>query len=373
MDSKKILICSLSGLAILVVLIIIVIVIIKLVKKESFVPLRGGFGNGLLRTNMLSNAYSGKSVYNPNPDSLNSIVSKSSMANAGSIDLLTKNAMAKSNQNVVETVNEKIATSDSNLGQLMPEAAKEATTQTLLDDPTGPQFVQSNQIVKGDSEIVEEAVKEGFFNTGMQNVSVNAMGNLEGPTIYTDGALAHGRKWDEIVEAVKAGKHISDGSTAGAGRGDEFEGIWDKYKKIQDAHDMNPTGVRSTEEIDEITKSLNGDSNLATHNLLTRAGAGKGKVILDPNGTVGVMEDNAKLVPERVRDRNIYATSTVIKIPAYSMDCVDFYHNMTNGGAGHATALSDTTDERVVGFGRNAATTSTIMPTKAEESFSVSD
>ena len=295
------------------------------------------------------------------------------MSNAGSINSLT--SYINENRTKNNAPNESLLTSNTSEQQFVQDGqvvggAEDANTTNYVSDNV---VTRANARLSTEGVNSQEPVKEGFFNTGIENVTVNAMGNLEGPTIYTNGQLAHGLKYDDIVAAVKEGKHISDQSTAGAGRGDEFEGIYADYVKIQDAHDMNPTGVRSAEEIDEITKSLNGNTNLATHNLLTRAGASKAKVVLDPNGTVGVMEDNARRLPERERNHKIYATSHVIKIPEYSMDYVDQYQNLTNGGSGFAGAMSHNADDHVTGFGRNAAATSKIIADKAEESFSVAN
>jgi hypothetical protein len=276
--------------------------------------------------------YSTKNLQNP--ETLRSIVSNTAMSNAGSIDQIVQSNSA-----------------------------------------SGLTMVQNNTVVgENTSEPVEEeGLKEGFFNTGIESVSVNAMGNLEGPNMYTNGQLAHGLTYDKIVQGVKEGKQVSDHSVAGAGRGDGFEGIYQDYVKIQDQHDLNPTGVRSLEEIDEITKSLNGNTNLASHNLLTRAGAGKTKIKLDPNGTVGVMDDNARRLPERERNHTIYATGHVVPIQGYSLDYTDQYQNITNGGSGFGKAMASDVSEVITGFGNNAAANSKILNDKTNESFSVSN
>lgn len=167
--------------------------------------------------------------------------------------------------------------------------------------------------------------KEGFFNTGLESVSVNKQGTLEGPTIFTNGQLAHGLKYDDIVKDVKEGKQVSDGGYAGAGKGTGFEDIYQEYVKNQTMLDQSPTGVRSMDEMQELTKSINGNMNMAKENLLTRAGASRAKVVLNPTGTVGVMEDNASMLPEREHNPKIYAASHVIKIPTFKFDSADIY------------------------------------------------
>ena len=239
------------------------------------------------------------------------------------------------------------------------------------DNTTGttPVYSDDLQLVQ-DNKIVNQPTKEGFFNTGIESVSVNSMGNLEGPSIYTNGQMAHGLTYDKAVEGIKKGEHVTDRSVAGAGKGDNFEEIYQNYVKIQDEHDLSPTGVRSAEEIDEITKSLNGNTNLATHNMLTRAGAGKTKIVLDKNGTVGVMDDNARRVPERERNHKIYATGHVIPIQGYSLDYTDMYQNISNSGSGIAEAMAHSVNDRIVGFGEGAVANSQEMTNKAENSFS---
>lgn len=356
---KKILIGSL----IVIVIIIVVISIIKLNSSksgETFVEPRG-FGGKMIKTNMLSNAYAGGQKYNPtslDPSSLRSVVSNTAMANAGTIDTVAQyynELKRKEKQNEVMNENKDET-----------PAVETATDGLILTQNN----IKVDKEPETENEISDEPYKEGFFNTGIESVSVNAMGNLEGPTIYTNGQLGHGLTYDEIVKGVKEGKHVSDHVIAGAGKGDAFEDLYQDYVKIQDKHDMNPTGVRSQEEIDEITKSLNGNTNLAKHNILTRAGAGKMKIKLDPNGTVGVMEDNARLLPERDRNHTIYATSHVVHIPGFELPYMDQYQNVSNGGSGFGGAMSANVSDVVTGIGSNAAKNSKILNDKTNESFS---
>ena len=222
--------------------------------------------------------------------------------------------------------------------------------------------------INGDKPVL----KEGFFNTGVESVSVNEMGTLEGPTIFTNGQLANGLTYDKIVDDVKKSESVSDGVMAGAGRGTGFEDIYQEYMKNQAALDQAPTGVRSMEEMQELTKSINGNLNMAKNNMMTRAGASKAKIVLDPNGTVGVMEDGAALLPERERNHKIYATSHVIQIPGYKMDYVDMYNNVikASGEAGFSKAMSVDTENVITGFGQGAVESSQITDIKPSESFS---
>ena len=373
MDKQLILI---GGLIFIIVIVIIVVYIIQSKKSESFVEPRG-FGGKFLRTNMLSNAYAGGQKYNPysvDPSKLKSTVSNTTMANAGSIDVLTQyfNSQKSQAQKLDEIAgNEEPAVEDSGSGELI-------LTQNNVKVPDNPEVEEvGNEMneMNETGETVEETsegTKEGFFSTGIETAKVNPMGTIEGPKLFTNGQLAHGLTYDEIVKGVNDGKHVSDHCIAGAGKGDGFEGVYQEYVKIQDQHDMNPTGVRSREEIDEITKSLNGNTNMAKHNLITRAGAGKMKIKLDPNGTVGVMEDNARLLPERDRNHTIYATNHVIHIPGYEMPYQDMYQSVSNGGSGFGKAMSSEVSDIVTGIGSNAAKNSKILNDKTNESFSVS-
>jgi hypothetical protein len=325
--------------------------------SETFIEPRS-FGGKMMKNALLSNAYNNNGKYvtqdieNP---MFRSVVSNGAMANAGSIDQIVHQSQLNMNSN-------------SNIPN------NSTSGLTLVQDNVVQKSDVNNYVNSLSNENVDDAQnsKEGFFNTGIESVSVNAMGNLEGPNIYTNGQLAHGLTYDKIVQMTKEGKHVSDQSVAGAGKGDGFEQIYQDYVKIQDQHDLNPTGVRSLEEIDEITKSLNSNTNLASHNLLTRAGAGKTKIKLDPNGTVGVMDDNARRLPERERNHTIYATGHVVPIQGYSLDYTDQYQNLTNGGSGFGKAMASNVSEVITGIGNNAAANSKILNDKTNESFSVS-
>ena len=371
MDNKLILI----GALIIIIIIIIVITILKSNKSESFVEPRGLVGK-FLRTNMLSNAYAGGQKYTTNsidPSELKSNVSKAAMANAGSIDVLAQYFNAQKvkpqdidSSNTSESNNEPIIENSGSGGLIL--------TQNNMKIPKNnvDNSVESsiNPEIDSSDNYENEGTKEGFFSTGLESAKVNAMGTVEGPKIFTNGQLAHGLTYDDIVKGVNEGKQVSDHCVAGAGKGDAFEEIYQDYVKIQDQHDMNPTGVRSEEEVAEITKSLNGNMNMAKHNLLTRAGAGKMKIKLDPNGTVGVMEDNARLLPERDRNHTIYATNHAIHIPGYEMPFQDMYQSVSNGGSGFGKAMSSEVSDVVTGIGSNAAKNSKILNNKTNESFS---
>ena len=321
---------------------------------EGFVEPRG-IGSKQLRTNMLSSAYGGGNRFEPTLDKMHSIVSDGAMANAGSINSIARQLNAQ-------------ARSSTSSSQLVEPSASASDSQFVQDNVD----VSVSNVQPTTSDTQPSNTQEGFFNTGIESVSVNAMNNLEGPTIYTNGQLSHGLTYDQITKQVKEGKHVSDHSSAGAGKGDGFQDVYDKYVKIQDQHDRNATGVRDLSEIQEITESLNGESNLAKHNLLTRAGAGRAKIVLDKNGTVGVMDDNARRLPERERNHKIYATSHVVHIPGYSLDYTDQYQNLTNGGSGFAKAMAHTADQHITGIGENAAANSKILADGPNESFSTS-
>lgn len=338
MDLYKILIA-----AIIVICVTIVVMIILKPKQtptaEGFVQPRGFAGRDL-RTNMLSNAYAGGDKYAAAPESLRSIVSDSVMPNAGSID--TASSYYVSNNQLIGN---------------KPNEVAESTSGNVM--------VQNNQVLQNADNAEGFKSKETFLNS-YEGVTVNKMGNLEGPAIYTNGRLDHGVTWDQVMKDAKEGKQITDHSITGAGRGNGFEDIYEGYAKIQDKHDQSPTGVRSQEEIDEITKSLNYNNDNHHNNLLTRAGAGKARIKLDPTGTVGVMEGNAKHVPERERNQTIYSTGHVIPIQGYDLDYADQYLNMTNSGSGFGKAMAANVDTVISGIGENAAANAKILSTGVE-------
>lgn len=324
MELYKILIAAI----IMIVITIIIIVVIKPKRIEGFVEPRG-FAGKELKANMLANAFAGNDSYKAAPESLKSIVSNSNLANAGSIDALSSYFVQNNNL----------------INQSKPEEKLE------------PTFIQDNTIVNKSNSTES---KETFLNS-YEGVTVNKMGNIEGPTIYTNGRLDNGVTWDQVMKDAKEGKQITDHSLAGAGKGSGFEDIYGDYVKIQDKHDQSPTGVRDHAEIDEITKSLNYSNNAAHNNLLTRAGAGKTRIKLDKNGTVGVMEDHAKHVPERERNHTIYAAGHVIPIQGYDLNFADQYLNMTDSGSGFGKAMSSNVNTVVSGIGENAAISAKVL------------
>lgn len=153
--------------------------------------------------------------------------------------------------------------------------------------------------------------QETFFSTGLSKVSVNGQGALEGARIFTNGQLMNGTKYSDIVTSVKEGKPITDKSYIGGVKGDNFDKSYQTYRNLHEKFMSTPNAVRSAEEIDKMARGLNEDTSLAKNNILSRGGVLM-RVKIDPNGTVGVMEEGAAKQPERERNHTVYATNHVI-------------------------------------------------------------
>ena len=198
--------------------------------------------------------------------------------------------------------------------------------------------------------------QETFFSTGLSKVSVNGQDALEGARIFTNGQLMNGTKYSDIVASVKEGKPITDKS----------------YQTYRDLHEKcmsTPNAVRSAEEIDKMARGLNEDTSLAKNNILSRGGVLM-RVKIDPNGTVGVMEEGAAKQPERERNHTVYATNHVIKIPSFGDVDNHISGNWAPTSPGMSKTMSVKVDDIVSGLGENSAANAKIMKQTLNETFS---
>ena len=201
--------------------------------------------------------------------------------------------------------------------------------------------------------------KESFFSLG-EHALVNPQNVIEGARIHTNGILNNGYTYDDIIKNIQNDQPTGDGSVAGASQGNEFSDIWESYQKTQEEHDLNPTAVRSLEEIDQITKDINMGQNLASNNYLNRAGASKAKIKLEPWNTVGVI-DGPINTPERDINRKIYSVNHAIPIKSYAVDSFDLSNEFTKYGPGFSKSFADNSKEVVTGIGKDAAKFGKIM------------
>ena len=211
--------------------------------------------------------------------------------------------------------------------------------------------------------------QETFFSTGLSKVSVNGQGALEGARIFTNGQLMNGTKYSDIVASVKEGKPITDKSYIGGVKGDNFDKSYQTYRDLHEKFMSTPNAVRSVEEIDKMARGLNEDTSLAKNNILSRGGVLM-RVKIDPNGTVGVMEEGAAKQPERERNHTVYATNHVIKIPSFGDVDNHISGNWAPTSPGMSKTMSVKVDDIVSGLGENSAANAKIMKQTLNETFS---
>lgn len=211
--------------------------------------------------------------------------------------------------------------------------------------------------------------QETFFSTGLSKVSVNGQGALEGARIFTNGQLMNGTKYSDIVTSVKEGKPITDKSYIGGVKGDNFDKSYQTYRDLHEKFMSTPNAVRSAEEIDKMARGLNEDTSLAKNNILSRGGVLM-RVKIDPNGTVGVMEEGAAKQPERERNHTVYATNHVIKIPSFGDVDNHISGNWAPTSPGMSKTMSVKVDDIVSGLGENSAANAKIMKQTLNETFS---
>ena len=226
-----------------------------------------------------------------------------------------------------------------------------------------------NDVTNPELEFDTDDEQETFFSTGLSKVSVNGQGALEGARIFTNGQLINGTKSSDIVTSVKEGKPITDKSYIGGVKGDNFDESYQTYRNLHEKFMSTPNAVRSAEEIDKMARGLNEDSSLAKNTILSRGGVLM-RVKIDPNGTVGVMEEGAAKQPERERNHTVYATNHVIKIPSFGDVDNHISGNWAPTSPGMSKTMSVKVDDIVSGLGENSAANAKIMKQTLNETFS---
>ena len=226
-----------------------------------------------------------------------------------------------------------------------------------------------NDVTNPELEYDTDDEQETFFSTGLSKVSVNGQGALEGARIFTNGQLMNGTKYSDIVTSVKEGKPITDKSYIGGVKGDNFDKSYQTYRDLHEKFMSTPNAVRSVEEIDKMARGLNEDTSLAKNNILSRGGVLM-RVKIDPNGTVGVMEEGAAKQPERERNHTVYATNHVIKIPSFGDVDNHISGNWAPTSPGMSKTMSVKVDDIVSGLGENSAANAKIMKQTLNETFS---
>ena len=200
--------------------------------------------------------------------------------------------------------------------------------------------------------------REGFFAMGEPGY-VDAMGDIAGPRVMTNGILT--QDWDDVKKKVVDNTYLENTDEAiGSTKGNGFDDAYQAYKEVQDLQESDDTGVRSPEHIEKINKQINTGLNNNGNNLISRGGATKARIMMNPLGTVGVLENGAAMCPERERNHKIYSVGHAVLLPSYDMS--------SNGADVYAQFTRTNEKQPTSGWSKNFAPTSNkIITTVGDE------
>jgi len=162
-----------------------------------------------------------------------------------------------------------------------------------------------------------KAKKEGFLLTS-QNAYVDPVTSaIKGPGIMTNGFTR--MPIDDITKRVNSNGFVSDNAISlGVGSGNGFDDAYDKQLDIQTIDDRNVGGYQSIDDLDQISRKIATSNNNSVNNMYTRAGSKPTKLIIEPNGIRGVIDE--KYLPERDKNHQIATVQTVVPIQGYDVN-----------------------------------------------------
>lgn len=159
--------------------------------------------------------------------------------------------------------------------------------------------------------------KEGFVLTPQQAYVSPITGAIKGPAIMTDG-MTRGN-WDDFTKSVNEKGFASDGPISlGVGAGAGFDSAYQSQQDIQEIDDRNVDGYQSIEDLDQISRKITTANNNANSNMYTRAGSKPIKMVIEPNGIRGIIDE--KYLAERDKNHQIATVQTVIPIQGYDVN-----------------------------------------------------
>lgn len=166
-------------------------------------------------------------------------------------------------------------------------------------------------------DIMEGETKESFTSIDTMNAKAKAGNVIVGPKLFTDGLtdVKFGRYVNAINAETMLEGDVSD-QVAGASIGDNFGKAFENHMKYVNSKKEGGS-VKTNEEIANISKTL-GIQNNNTSCMLTRGGATRAKLYLDPLGTAGVMDEDTHT--ERDKDHTIRMVSNVVHVPSFQLD-----------------------------------------------------
>ena len=163
----------------------------------------------------------------------------------------------------------------------------------------------------------ESGNKEGFLLTS-QNAYVSPVtGAIKGPGIMTDGMTR--MNLDDVAKRVNSNGFVSDGAISlGVGTGNGFDQVYDNQLEIQNIDDKNVGGYQTINDLDQISRKIASGNNNANNNMYTRAGSKPTKMIIEPNGIRGVIDE--KYLPDRDKNHQIATVQTVVPVQGYDVN-----------------------------------------------------
>jgi hypothetical protein len=219
-----------------------------------------------------------------------------------------------------------------------------------------------DDILNDNSKYTDEELKqlkesrETFVSTG-GSAFVNKQGDLEGAHLYTD--MHSSVPFSSLRNAVMNNKPIPVNETIGAGKGDNFDQQFQSWRVTQEKDGNDPTAVKSMAEIEETSKSVSVNLGNDTSCMLTRAGASKAKIKLEPTGTAAVCSEYK--TPERDRNHTIYQVNYLVEVPGFQMDTNRINDELTSNGS-WAKNFSPNQTKNIAVAGATANEPSAIAP-----------
>lgn len=187
-----------------------------------------------------------------------------------------------------------------------------------VNPSTAKTLAEEVDIMEGEQEVPPAGeTKESFTSIDTMNAKAKAGNVIVGPKLFTDGLtdVKFGRYVNAINAETMLEGDVSD-QVAGASIGDNFGKAFENHMKYINSKKEGGS-VKTNEEIANISKTL-GIQNNNTSCMLTRGGATRAKLYLDPLGTAGVMDEDTHT--ERDKDHTIRMVSNVVHVPSFQLD-----------------------------------------------------
>lgn len=204
--------------------------------------------------------------------------------------------------------------------------------------------------------------KETFLLVDTKDAKVTPQGTITAARLYTDGYI-HNTSYDKIAAAIDNNSELKGDGVIGAGKGNNFNLQYQAQLEAENIN-ANPTSVKSQTELEQISKHMNTNIGSDSDCMLTRSGANKGKIVLEPLGTAGVMDGYKQ--PERDRNHKIRMVSYAVHIPGFDIDTNNINEVCTSGGS-WAKGFSPNTTVNIAIASGHSGEKSAIQPTQTEQ------